>query len=34
VFPPGRPGFRTFRLCQRWSPGLPRVSHPSALPLA
>jgi hypothetical protein len=34
VFPPSRPGFRTFRLCQRWSLGLPRVSHPSALPAA
>jgi len=33
VFPPGRPGFRTLRWCQRWSPGLPRFSHPSALPV-
>ncbi len=32
VFPPGCPGFPTFRLCQRWSFGLPRVSMPSALP--
>ena len=31
VFPPGCPGFRTFRLFRRWSLGLPRVSHPSAM---
>ena len=34
VFPPGCPGFRTFRLFRRWSLGLPRVSHPSAMLLA
>jgi hypothetical protein len=31
AFPPGRPGFRAFRLRRRWSLGLPRVSHPSAM---